>query len=132
MHRSRLLLVAVAVGLAWGCGEGLVQPFDGGITPGTGTTARIDLIPNDSVTMTVGEARQLSATAIDTAGATLPDRIVTWSTTSAVVTLSNATGTNITVTAVAAGRAGVRATADGRTDSLAINVTGAAVPRPRP
>ena len=84
--------------------------------------ARVDITP---ATVAFGRAqtRQLTATVFAADNTALTDRTVTWTTSStAVATLSAATGTSVTLTAVAPGVATITATSEGVTRDAAVTV----------
>ncbi|MFN2399340.1 MAG: Ig-like domain-containing protein [Gemmatimonadaceae bacterium] len=86
--------------------------------PSTTAVARVVITP-DSAAMFAGDSIQLSAAAKNTAGATIPDRTITW----AVV---NATIVNLTpsgrVRGLRLGRTMVVASSEGRADTAVVNV----------
>jgi uncharacterized protein YjdB len=109
--RVRHGAVAVCV-LAISCGKS----GDSGTQPGP-TVASVSV--SQDATLVPQATVQLTATPKDASGAALPQKTVTWSSSSATVAGVSATGL---VTALAAGTATITATSDGKTGSVTITV----------
>lgn len=100
------------------------QAFEGGLivyTPGSGgavqfpvgRVALTGLPSGGSFTLTLGQTMTLSAAAFDKYGNPVPDRLISWTSTSSQVVSVQANGATATLTAVGGGTASVAASAGG-------------------
>jgi hypothetical protein len=94
--------------------------------PASGSVVNVTVTPS-SASLEPGATVQLTATATDANGHTVPDVSFTWSSTNPAVATVSSSGV---VTAVSEGAAEVRATASGETGSAAITVVAGGTPPP--
>src|SRR3989449_5723764 len=94
------------------------------VTQPTVPVASVSVAPT-SLSLTVGQTGQLTATPRDASGNPLSGRVVTWTSSSAAVATVNSTGL---VTALGAGTATLTATSEGKSGTAAITVTQPPVP----
>ncbi len=128
---SNISVAAVdSIGLVVGVAEGtaMITATCGGVSGAVSiivTRAAVEsvVIEPSALTLVVGAAQQLVATAKDANGNTL-FRDVTWSTTNASIATVSSTGL---VRAIAAGTTTIQATSEGRADTVVVTVQGPAV-----
>lgn len=117
MIRLTVAMTGVLVFVA-GCGDGagpvVVQP----------QIARVEVTP-PSLNLVVGAQQKLTATVFNTAGATVANAQITWSTGAPAVATVGADGT---VSAVGPGTAQITAAAGGKQASTGVTVTGQVIP----
>jgi trimeric autotransporter adhesin len=89
------------------------------VTVTAAPVASVSVTPS-TLSLTVGQTGQLTATLRDASGNVLTGRTVTWTTTNAARATVSASGL---VTAVGAGSATIRATSEGQTGSASVTVT---------
>ena len=111
IHRIPVLLLALWGGACGGGGNDLTGPAP---------VASVTLSPA-SAELQVGSTVQLSTVLTDAAGATLTDRVVSWSSSKPTVASVSEAGL---VTGVAAGEAGITATSEGKSATATITVLG--------
>ncbi|HEX5521173.1 MAG TPA: Ig-like domain-containing protein [Longimicrobiaceae bacterium] len=113
-HRLLLPVVLTCVSLAGACSDGPSGPT---------RAASVEIRENgkavSELTLAVGQTDQLTAVALDAAGAPLADRAITWTSTNTAVATVTPAGL---VTGAGAGDARVVAEADGRADTVAVHV----------
>jgi uncharacterized protein YjdB len=90
------------------------------VTVNPRAVATVRLTPNGDQRLLVGETRQMTAETLDSQGAPLPSRPVTWSSNSIGVASVSANGL---ITAVASGGAVITASSEGKTAVVAITVS---------
>ena len=90
------------------------------VTVNPKAVATVRLTPNGDQRLLVGETRQMTAETLDSQGAPLPSRPVTWSSNSIGVASVSANGL---ITAVASGGAVITASSEGKTAVVAITVS---------
>jgi hypothetical protein len=111
----RKILICAAAGLmAAGCS-------DGGTTPSVATT--VTLSPTAVTLTAVGATQVVHATVVDQKGKAMPGAALSWSSSTAGVTVAGAGGDSAVVTAAANGPATVTASSGGASGSLAVQVT---------
>jgi uncharacterized protein YjdB len=111
-------VVALALAAVLGCSDSIYGP-----QPSGAAVASVVVQPAAD-TLSVGGSRQFAATPKDSAGNTLTDRAVTWSSGNAAVATVSASGL---VTAVAAGSATIAATSETKAGTAAVTVVVAPV-----
>lgn len=90
------------------------------VTVNPKAVASLRLSPADDQQMLIGETKQMSAETLDSDGNALPDRAVTWSTSSANVATVSSSGL---ITAISSGGAVITASSEGKTAVLAVSVS---------
>lgn len=115
----RPILLAILAGLAGSCGKG----SDVAGPPDDPAVATVEVTPSP-ISLTVGQAMQLTATVKAADGSVLTGRTVTWGTSDAGIAGVSENGM---VTGTAAGEAAITAASEGRSGSAAVTVTAASV-----
>ena len=113
MKRNLLLCSAVAL-LAWGC-------KDGGTTPSVATSVAVS--PGSVTFDAVGATRVVHAAVADQDGDPMPGAALSWSSSSAAVTVAGAGGDSAIVTAAGNGAATVTATSGSASGTASAQVT---------
>ena len=90
------------------------------VTVNPKAVASIRLTPNGDQQLLVGQTKQMTAETLDSDGALLPGRAVTWSSSSATVASVSATGL---ITAISTGGAVITAASEGKTAVVAVTVS---------
>ena len=108
---SALLVLFVTSAFAAACGD------DSTTAPGR-TVDRVVVTPTQ-LSLLTGESKEYAASALDAAGSEIQGKTITWSSTDAAVASVSATGV---VTALQPGTTVIKATADGRSGSGALQV----------
>lgn len=120
--RARLFLFAIAataLAACGGSGDSTTQPSGGGTpTPPAPTVATVSVSGASSVD--VGKTIQLTASALDAAGAAITGKTFTWSSSNDAVASVASDGT---VSGKSAGTASISASVDGKTGSTSVTVT---------
>jgi hypothetical protein len=115
-HTPRPLLVAIALIGAFltACDDGVTAPPNG-----AGTVASLVIVP-DSVVLPRGASMRLEAALYDAAGNIIEGRAITWRSSDDARVQVNASGM---IAALAGGVAVVRASSEGKEDSVRVRVT---------